>query len=152
MSGNSKPVTVEYKTLVVIWTALLASQAMFLVVIYFVKPELYSFDFSKPPLGSQPLITVVFIAAAVVVLALSFILRNQYLRRANDDRDATCVQTGLVLGCALSELCTLLGVVLALAFSYQYFFFWIALGLIGVLLHFPRKGNLDAATFPTQIS
>lgn len=56
-------------------------------------------------------------------------------------------QTGLVLACALSEVCSLLGVVLAFVFDYQYFFLWIGLGVIGILFHFPRKDALHAASY-----
>jgi len=149
MATKMQSEKVEYQTLVVIWAALLMSQVMFLVLIYFIKPELYAFDFSSSPLGDQPLVTIVFAIAALTVFALSFVLRNQYMRRAVSDRNTGCVQTGLVLACALSEMCSILGVILAIAFGYQYFFLWIALGLIGILLHFPRKGNLDAASFQT---
>jgi hypothetical protein len=145
MARSGEPVKVQYQTLVVIWGSLLMSQLVFAAAVYFIRPELYALDRSQPIMGEKPLITLVFIVAAVVVFILSFVLRNQYVRRAVADRDAGCVQTGLTLGCALSEMCSILGVILALAFGYHYFYLWIALGLAGILLHFPRKGNLDAA-------
>jgi hypothetical protein len=138
-------VKVKYETLVILWGALLFSQLIFLVLVYFIKPELFTFDLSQPLLGKHAIVTVLFAIAAVTVLILSFVLRNQHMRRAVIDQDAGCVQTGLVLGCALSEISSLLGVVLAFVFDYQYFFFWIALGLIGVLFHFPRRNSLLAA-------
>ena len=146
MKKLKKPIQVKYQTLVAIWAALLISQFLFLAVIYFAKPELFTIDPSQPILGDEPLIIVLFAAMGVVVILLSFVLRNQHMRRAVEDKDAGCVQTGLVLGCALSEFSSLLGVILALAFDYQYFFAWIILGLLGILFHFPRKGNLEAAT------
>lgn len=145
MEKSSKPVKVEYLTLVVIWAALLMSQVFFAVLVYFIRPQIFQIDVSSPMLGEQPLIVLIFAVAAIVVFALSFILRNQYIRRAARERDAGCVQTGLALGCALSEMCSILGLILALVFGYQYFFLWLALGLAGILLHFPRKRNLDAA-------
>lgn len=147
MVNNGKPITVEYKTLVIIWLALLFSQILFLIVTYAVKPQLLSIDLSKPVLGGQPLITLSFIASAVVFFVLSIVLSRQHIRRAERDQDASCVQTGLVLGCALSEVPSVLGVILAFAWEYQFFFLWIALGMIGILLHFPRKSSLDAATY-----
>lgn len=138
---------VKYETLVIIWGALLASQLVFLIVVYAAKPELLIFDFSQPLLGKHAIITVLFAAAAIAVFVLSFVLRNQHMRRAVIDQDAGCVQTGLVLGCALSEIASVLGVVLAFVFDYHYFYFWIALGLLGVLFHFPRRGNLLAAGY-----
>jgi hypothetical protein len=143
--SDRKPIGVKYQTLVIIWGALLVSQVMFLLVIYAVKPELFTFDFSQPYFGKHPIVIVLFAAAAIAVFVLSFVLRNQHMRRAVIDRDAGCVQTGLVLGCALSEISSLLGVVLAFVFDYHYFYFWIALGMLGVLCHFPRRGQLQAA-------
>lgn len=143
--ANRKPIKTKYETLMIIWGALLVSQAMFLFLIYMLKPELFTFDFSQPSFGKHPFVTVLFAAAAIAVVVLSFTLRNQHMRRAVIDQDASCVQTGLVLGCALSEISSLLGVVLAFVFDYHYFYFWIALGFIGVLCHFPRRNNLLAA-------
>ena len=145
MKSPVSKVKVKYETLVIIWAALIFSQLMFLGLIYALKPELFVFDFTQPLLGKHPVVTVLFAAAAIVVVILSFLLRNQHIRRSVIDQDATCVQTALVLGCALSEISSVLGVVLAFVFDYQYFFLWIALGLTGVLLHFPRRGTLLAA-------
>jgi hypothetical protein len=147
MKNPMSNVKVKYETLVVIWASLLVSQVLFLVMVYFVKPELYSFDFSSPVLGKHSIVTVLFAAAAVAVFILSFVLRNQHMRRAVIDQNTGCVQTGLVLGCALSEISSLLGLVLAFVFDYPYFFLWIALGILGVLFHFPRRDNLAAASY-----
>ena len=140
-------VDVKYETLVTIWGALLVSQFLFVFVVYMVKPELFTFDFSAPYFGKYPIVIAVFAVAAISVFVLSFVLRNQHIRRAVMDQDAGCVQTALVLGCVLSEISSLLGIVLAFVFDYHYFYFWIGLGLIGVLFHFPRRDNLLAAGY-----
>ncbi len=147
---RNKPIQVEYQTLVVIWFALLASQLLFLVLVFFGKPELFAFDSSKPFLAGQSVITLVFAALALVFFILSFVMSRQHMRRAIQDQDAGCVQTGLVLGCALSEVPSILGLVLAFFFDHPYFYLWIAVGALGVLLHFPRKGHLDAAVYKSK--
>ena len=147
MRKQDRPMQVEYKTLVIIWFALLTSQVIFLLLVYFLKPELFVMDAATSLLADQPVITLVFAALALVFVILSFVLSRQHMRRAIEDQDAGCVQTGLVLGCALSEVPSLLGLVLAFAFDHPYFYLWIALGAFGILLHFPRKGNLEAATY-----
>ena len=144
MSKN-KPIQVEYKTLVVLWFALLSSQILFLVLVYFLKPELFTYDPTRSLLTDEPLITLSFAAIALVFVILSFVLSQQHMRRAVRDKDAGCVQTGLVLGCALSEVPSILGLILAFAFDHPYFYLWIIVGTLGVLLHFPRKQNLEAA-------
>ena len=147
MEKKRSAIKVKYETLVTLWAALLNSQLLFLLLVFFIKPNLFRFDFSQPPLGDQPLVVLLFAAMAIAMFVLSFVLRNQHMKRAVIDQDAGCVQTGLLLGCALSEVCSLLGLILAFAFDYQYFFLWIALGLIGTLFHFPRRENLLAASY-----
>lgn len=144
---NQKPITVQYQSLVVIWFALLMSQILFFILAWFIKPGLARFDASAPFLTNKPAITVVFCASAIVFFGLGLILSRQHNTRALRDRDATCLQTGLTIGCALSEIPSILGLILALAFDYPFYYLWIALGAFGVLLHFPRKRNLDAANY-----
>ena len=143
---NRKPIQVEYQTLVVLWLALLTSQVLFFFLVWFIKPNIFAHETPPSFFGDMPLVILVFSVSAIVFLLLSFVLSRQHMERAVRDQDAGCVQTGLVLGCVLSEIPSLLGLVLAFAFDYPYFYLWIALGTLGMLLHFPRKGNLDAAT------
>ncbi len=91
MANDKKKIEVKYEMLVIIWAALLFSQVMFVAVVYFVKPELFSLDFSKPPLGDQPLITIVFAIIAIATLGLSVVLRRQHMERAARDHDEGCV-------------------------------------------------------------
>ena len=145
--SKRKPISVEYNTLVVLWFAMLFSQLVFFALVYFIKPALFTFDESRSVFDEMPLVTVAFAAIAILFFILSFILSRQHMRRAIEDQDAGCVQTSLVLGCALSEIASILGLILALLFDHPYFYLWIALGALGVLMHFPRKGNLDAARY-----
>jgi len=137
----------QYKTLAIIWLALLASQAMFLVIIFFVKPEVLRFDLSKSPLGDNAMITIVFALLAISNLVLSFVLSRKYLNQAISERKTALVQTAVIIGCALCEAVSLFGFVLAFAFSYQYFFLWFALGILGTILHFPKRDHLIAAGY-----
>ena len=143
--AKGKPINVKYQTLVVLWLALLSSQALFFAIVWFAKPEIFSAETRGPILNNLPLVTVVFAAIAILFFVLSFVLKRQYMHRAVEDQDAGCVQTGLLLACVLSEVSSVLGLVLAFVFSHPYFYLWLALGALGIFLHFPRKGNLDAA-------
>lgn len=137
----------SYQTLIVIWFALIVSQAIFFVLIYFAKPEVMRFDFSKPLLGDNAPVILVFALLAFVNLALSFVLERKNISQAIAEQKIEFVQTGLIIGCALCEGISLFGVVLAFAFSYSYFFLWIALGILGTILHFPKRDNLIAASY-----
>lgn len=137
----------NYKTLALIWFALLASQIMFLVVIFFAKPEVFRFDFSKPVLGENAMIVLAFAFLAITNFALSFIMKKRSYQQAIEKQEISYVQTGLILACAFCEAISLLGMVLAFAFAYQYFFLWFALGILGIILHFPRRDDVIAASY-----
>jgi O-antigen/teichoic acid export membrane protein len=143
----SQNVEQSYKTLVIIWFALLVSQIMFLVVIFFAKPEVYRFDFTKPFLGGNPPLIIVFAVLAITNFALSFVMKKRSYQQAVERQEIAYVQTGLILACAFCEAISLLGMILAFAFSYQYFFAWFALGILGIILHFPRRDDVIAASY-----
>jgi uncharacterized membrane protein len=150
MNQNPQQTNVEavYRTLVVIWLGLLVSQAMLLVVIYFAKPEAFRFDFSKPLLGENaPFIVVSALLLAVSNLVFSFVVSRKFLNQAVAAQNVAFVQKALIVGCAVCEAISLFGVVLVFAFSYQYFFLWFALGILGTILHFPKRDNLIAASY-----
>ena len=131
----------------IIWFAMLASQMLLLMVLFFAKPEAFQFDFSKSPLGENPMMTMMFAVLAISNLGLSFVFKRKYLNQAITEQKPALVQTAMILGCALCESISLFGLVLAFAFSYQYFFLWFALGIVGTILHFPKRENLIAASY-----
>jgi hypothetical protein len=137
----------HYRMLTVVWIALLFSQLLLLIVIFFAKPEAFRFDFSKSLLGESPIVTVMFALLAVSNLVLSFVLSRKYLNQAIAEQKPALVQTAMIIACALCEAISLFGVVMAFAFSYQYFFLWFALGILGTILHFPKRDNLIAASY-----
>jgi hypothetical protein len=151
MNQNPQNLTVEqmYRTCVIIWLALLISQAMFFVLIFFAKPDLFKFDFSQPLLGSgeNSILVIVLAVMALMSVAMSFILKSKFYNQAANEQKPALIQTGLVVACALCEAGSLFGLVLAFAFNYQYFFALIFLGILGVILHFPRRDTFIAASY-----
>jgi hypothetical protein len=137
----------NYKTLVIIWAALLFSQIMLLVVVFFAKPEVFKFDAAKPLLGENAVLIIAFALIAIANLAFSFIMKKRAFQQAVEKQQIAYVQTGLILAYAFCEATSLLGIVLAFAFSYQYFFVWFALGILGIILHFPRRDDVVSASY-----
>jgi F0F1-type ATP synthase membrane subunit c/vacuolar-type H+-ATPase subunit K len=137
----------SYRTLLIIWAALLFSQLMFVVLIWFSRPELFKFDFSQPLLGDNAVIVGLFAMLSFSDIVISLILRKKTLERSVAEQSIPLVQTAMIIGCALSEAISLFGVMLAFAFNYQYFFLFSILGVIGILLHFPRRSDVHAASY-----
>ena len=138
----------QYRTMSIIWAGLLFSQFLFLVMLYFIKPGIYGFDFSKPLLDADNSFLILALAfVGLSTFLMSFVLKSKFLKQAIETQTTAHVQTAMIVACALCEAVTLFGFVLAVAFGYQYFFLWFALGILGFVLHFPRRDNLIAASY-----
>jgi len=151
MQRQSTDTSGAYSTLLIIWFALLVSQLLFLVLVYFIRPGLLSLDLSRPLLNESAVAIIVIAGLAVTDLILSFVMRRRYLDQAIGERNVGMVATALIVGCALSESVSLFGLLLAFAFNYPYFWLLSALGIVGTVLHFPQKANVEAASFRPQM-
>ncbi|MGI8467637.1 MAG: hypothetical protein ACR2N3_04220 [Pyrinomonadaceae bacterium] len=148
MQPTNPNIEQSYRTITVIWLGLLVSQFMFLIVLFFTRREIFSFDFTKPLLNNEnSMLVIVLAATGILTFLMSFVLRAKFIKQAIDLQKTALVQTAMVIGCALCEATTLFGLVLAFAFGYQYFFLWFALGILGIILHFPKRENLIAASY-----
>lgn len=136
-----------YGTLLTVWAALLMSQFMFLVIVFFIKPELFKFDFTKPLLGENAFIIIALAAVSLADLVISIVLRKKFVERSVTEQNISLVQTGMIVGCALAEAISLFGLLIAFVFDYQYFFLFSILGIIGILLHFPKRSDIHAVSY-----
>ncbi len=147
MQNPEKNIDQALMTLMIIWFALVVSQILFLAMLFFIKPELFNFDLSRPVFGPNGVIYAILGVVALSNLGLSFGLRKKYINRSVTERNILLIQTGMIIGCALCESVSLIGVFVAIAYSYPYFFVFSGLGILGTILHYPRRSDLVAATF-----
>ena len=134
-----------YQTFLIIWFSLLISQILFLFIVFFVKPALFVFDFSKPFLDDSETV-IVFIIASIPIVHISLVLKKKFLRQSVERQNVGFVQTAMIVGCAMSEVISMFGLLLAFAYDYQYFFLFSAAGIAATLLHFPRRSYVHAAS------
>lgn len=139
-----------YKTSVVIWFAILMSQVMFLVIVFVVKPELFRFDLGAPILGSNAEFVIAAVAVATVSLTASSALKKKFLALSVAEQKPSFFLIATIISVALAEVSSIIGVVLAFIFDYQFFFVFSALGIIGTLLHFPKRVDAHAASFKVK--
>lgn len=145
---NKKPTLVEqYQILFIIWVSLLVSQILLLVVVFVTKPELFRFEFTQHPLAPSWPMIIAFAVAAITCFLLSFAFKKRFIERAAAEKTPELVQNGVIIALALCEASSLIGMCLAFVFDYQYFFFWFAVGILGMLLHYPKQDDLLAAGY-----
>ena len=147
MQNQNSNVEQKYRAITVVWFALLFSQLLLLVPMYFAKPEVFKFDFSQSLLGEQPVIILALAVLGILTFLLSFVLKRKFINQAISEQKTALVQTATIIGCALCEATSLFGLVLAFAANYQYFFLWFALGILGIILHFPKRDDFIAASY-----
>lgn len=140
-----------YTTTVVIWAALVMSQMIFPVILYFVKPEMFRFDLTRPLLGENALAVGTIAAISLLSLVVSFTLRKRFVGQAIATSNIALVQTAMIVGSALCESISLFGLLVGIVFDYQYFFAFSIVGIVGTLLHFPRRGDVHAASFKSGL-
>ena len=133
----------RYQTIVVLWAAFLMNVGVFFVVSLFVVRQ----DVAPPPFNS--LISFVFAAVGTFSVVLSFVVKSKMLQRSVDQQNPALVQPALVIACAMCEVCALLGLVEAMAIGGRdhYVLFFIA--IVGIVFHFPRRSQLQAASYKT---
>jgi len=145
---NTKPnIDQTYRTSVIIWMVLLLSQfALIGVAFSFVGPEAIA-NAEAGFLGANPPIVIGALFLAFSNFALSFFMRRKALEQSVAEQNVKHVQTGLIIACALCESISLMGMVLIIVFAYPFFYLWFALGILGIILHFPRRQHLLDASF-----
>jgi hypothetical protein len=134
----------RYQSMLTLWFALLASVGMYFVLLTLVRPQLAN-ESGTP--GSSLLI-VVFTAVAMVLVLVSFVVKAKLLAQSVERHDVLLVQKAMVIACAMCEISAILGVVARFAFNTGRESVWLLLlGAAGIALHFPRRSQLEAASF-----
>lgn len=136
-----------FRTTKIVWVVFVVSQVSLLAAVFLAKKELFNFDFRQSPLGEEPVVPIILAFMALFNFGLSFFLKSQAVKRAIEEQKPKQIQTAAILGLAFCESISIMGLILAFVFNYQYFFLWFALGILGILLHFPSRDNFMAAGY-----
>jgi flagellar biosynthesis component FlhA len=141
---NPKGVNTEaiFRNWLIIWGGLLMACVMFALLSWFVaQPQKLTGGDNFMPLFAGLLI------AALGALAVSFVLKSRQLAQAVEQQKPALLQSGYVAAWALCEaacLCGMLGVFATKALA---FFALMALGILGLLVHFPKRDDLHATVY-----
>src|SRR6185295_8482121 len=131
----------RYQTMIILWFALLMS-----VVMYFIVSQL------APPATAPPnsILTFALTAIGTFLVVVSFVIKQKLLRRSVDEQDISLVQKALIIACAICEAAAVLGLVERFAVSGRDYLVLLVIAAVGIALHFPRRSQLEAASFKKQ--
>ena len=130
-------VDARYRVFLILWFALLMSVTLFVVLVLFT--------------GSQgtpnPVLSYALLAVGVSIVLASFLLKQQLVRKAIDKADIAALQSAHIISLALCESAALLGMFDRFVTASQTSWFLFAIAALGILLNFPSKDNVRAASF-----
>ncbi len=128
----------RYRSMIVIWTAIFLSIGMYLVFIW-MRPAV--------PDPEKAKLALILVSASAIPVAISFLVKDKLLGKAAEEQKAEQVQSAYVVAFALCEAAVLLGVLTHFVTGSPFYLLAMAVGAIGILLHFPRKKHLLEATY-----
>ena len=135
----------RHQTMLVLWFALLMSVVMYFVFSLFVTPNI-----STEPSSSRTLLIVALTAVSTVSVIVSFPVKNKLLERSVEKQDPLLVQKAMVVALALCEVSALLGLLEHFTVGNREYYLLFVLAAGGIALHFPRRSQLEAASYKSK--
>jgi glucan phosphoethanolaminetransferase (alkaline phosphatase superfamily) len=133
---NQASIDARYRAILILWAAISMSIMSFLFVINLVPAQT----------APNSRLSLALNLAGIAPVALSFILKIKLLQQSIEMNRIELVQIAYVLAVALCEMSALLGLMDHFLTGSNYYPVGFAFGLLGILLHFPQKKYLLAAS------
>ena len=130
-------VTARCRGLLIIWGAQFVSLAVFVALTRIIEVA--------PTSGDDTLRRQLFDALGGAGLALSFVLKYLLLRRAAETKRPDVATTAYIVAFALCDLVAVFGLINFILSGVPIVLLF-ALAAVGLLLHFPRRAHIEAAT------
>lgn len=137
-SEIKQKIDAQYRTLLILWIGFLPT-----IVLYFLVTLIQAAALTL----ENRLMTIIFSGVAVFLVIVSFAVRKALLTQAAQKQQPSSVTTAFIIGVALCEAAGLLGLLDYFVAHDRYYLLLLALALVGMLLHFPRRRDVEAAYF-----
>ncbi len=127
----------RYRTLLILWFALTMSVLMYLLFVQLTMAEV----------DPNQKLSLALNTLGLVPVALSFLFKQKILERSVEEQRVDLVQVAYVVSFAFCEVPALLGLVDHFVTGSKYYIVGFSIAGLGMLLHFPLKKNLIAASY-----
>ena len=130
-------VAARYRVFLMLWIAMLTSMGvLFAVSIFIPGSGTANETFSFALLGT-----------AFVTVVASLFIKQQMVKKAIDQQQVAVLMNAYIISFALSESAALFGVLDHFVSGSRYYRFSFIMAALGMLLHFPKKDQVRAASF-----
>jgi hypothetical protein len=130
------------RTMRFLWVMWLATIGLFTIVSYASRPP---GGWRRWDAGEHPTLLYGLAAAGFSTAVVSFVVKRIFFKRAAEAGQPAQAQTGFILALVLCEASALFGLVGLFATHDSSAYALFALGALGMVLHFPARGPLEAA-------
>ena len=136
MDPNQQRIEDRYRTLLILWFAISMSVVLCLVIIFLTPSEF----------GGRLSLSLGLECAASIPFALSFWSKQRKLNRAITNQRVDQIQSAYIIAFANCQESALVGVLDHFLTGSSYFYVGFIFCSLGMLLHFPQKKHLLAAS------
>jgi hypothetical protein len=130
-------VAARYRVFLFLWIAILISMGiLFALAVFLPSSGTANETFSFALLGT-----------AFVTVVTSLFIKQQMLKKAIEQQQIPALMNAYIIGFALSESAAIFGLLDHFVSGSGYYRFSFILAAIGLLLHFPKRDHVRAASF-----
>ena len=137
MKQAEENIETTYRTMLAVWAIMLSSSVL-LFFVTMVLIRLNDASTSKAP----ALLVYGAVGAGVLTFIDSFVFARRIQKKAIETRSLKTALIGLIVPLALCEVSTLAGMITLLETRSPYFYLCFGLGVLGIIMHFPKKSTL----------
>lgn len=130
-------VEARHKVFLILWFALFVSVMLFLMLVMVAGSK------GTP----NPTLSYALLGIGSITVVVSFILKQQMVKKAINNSDIAALQSAHIMSLALCESAALFGVLDRFMTGSQTSWFLFAIAAIGILLHFPKKDHIRAVSY-----
>ena len=136
-------VDARYRTMLISWLAFFSFIGIYFLFSRFIQqPEV------EP--AKNKILTVVLSGMGTLLVVVSLAIKQRFLNQSVEKQDPMILQKGFIVAIAMCESSALFGLVDLLATGNRYYFVMLIIAAIGIVLHFPRRDHLLAASYKNR--
>lgn len=134
-------VEARHRTMLILWIAILVTIGILFLVANLAKPG------SEGDYGNNPMLFWIFGGTGFFTFMLSFLLKKILLAQAVAKQSVAQVMTAHIIAFTMCEVAAIFGLMIRLTTGARFYYLLFIIGVLGVLLHMPRRTQILDASF-----
>lgn len=138
--GNDSKFEERLRTLRILWAIFILTIGMYALVSYFASRE------EGVTADENVALLYALLATGCMSILTSFFVKSHFYAKAARESDLQIAQTGFIAAAVLSEVAAIMGLLVLFMHGSSLAYVMYVLSVVALILHFPRRAQLPAAT------